>query len=54
MNIRTTTKVEEELNYLPNNLVKRGLVKEPGARPWPSWRYYSLQDASRLATDSVR
>jgi len=33
MNIRTARKVEEELNYLPDNPVKRGLAKEPG--DWP-------------------
>ena len=32
-----------------NNPAKRGLVKEPGAWPWSSWRYYFLQHASLLA-----
>jgi len=53
MNIWTAKKVEEELNYLPNNPVKPGLVKEPGDWPWSSWRYYFLQDASRPAMGSV-
>ena len=53
MNIWTAKKVEEELNYLPNNPVKPGLVKEPGDWPWSSWRYYFPQDALRLAMDSV-
>jgi len=53
MNIWTAKKVEEKLNYMHNNPVKRGLVKEPGDWPWSSWRYYFLQDASLLAMDSV-
>ena len=53
MNIWTAKKVEEELNYLPNNPVKPGLVKEPGDWRWSSWRYYFPQDALRLAMDSV-
>jgi putative transposase len=53
MNIWTAKKVEEKLNYMHNNPVKRGLVKEPGDWPWSSWRYYFLQDASLLAMDRV-
>jgi len=49
----TARKAEEKLNYLHNNPVKRGLVKEPGDWPWSSWRYYFLQDASLLAMDRV-
>jgi putative transposase len=45
--------VEEKLNYMHNNPVKRGLVKEPGDWPWSSWRYYFLPDASLLAMDRV-
>ena len=49
----TARKLEEKLNYLPNNPVKRGLVKEPGDGPWSRWRFYFLRDASLLATDRV-
>jgi len=51
MNTWTAKRVEEVLNYLPNNPVKRGLVKEPGDWPWSGRRYYFLQDASLLAMD---
>ena len=53
MNIWTAKKVQEKLNYMHNNPVKRGLVKEPGDWPWSSWRFYFLQDTSRLAMDRV-
>jgi len=53
MNIWTAKKVEEKLNYMHNNPVKRGLVKEPGDWPWSSWRFCFLHDASLLATDRV-
>jgi putative transposase len=53
MNIWTAKKVEEKLNYMHNNPVKRGLVKEPGDWAWSSWRFYFLRDASVLAMDRV-
>jgi len=49
----TARQAEEKLNYLHNNPMKRGLVKEPGDWPWSSWRYYFLQEASLLAMDRV-
>jgi hypothetical protein len=49
----TARKAEEKLNYLHNNPVKRGLVKEPGDWPRSSWRFYFLRYASLLAMDSV-
>jgi putative transposase len=53
MNIWTAKKVEEKLNYMHNNPVKQGLVKEPGDWPWSSWRFYFLHDATLLAMDRV-
>jgi len=53
MNIWTAKKVQEKLNYMYNNPVKRGLVKEPGDWLWSSWRFYFLHDASPLAMDRV-
>ena len=38
-------KRREKLNYLHNNPVKRGWVKEPGDWPWSSWRFYFLRGA---------
>ena len=53
MNIWTPKKRDEKLNYMHNNPVKRGLVKEPGDWPWSSWRFYFLNDTSLLAMDAV-
>jgi putative transposase len=53
MNIWTAKKRQEKLNYMHNNPVKRGLVKQPGDWPWSSWRFYFLHDLSLLAMDRV-
>jgi hypothetical protein len=39
------------LNYMHNNPVNRGLVKQPGDWAWSSWRFYFLNDTSLLAMD---
>ena len=50
----------EKLDYMHNNLVKRGLVEKPGdwSRPagrpaGSSWRFYYLEDTSVLAMDRM-
>ena len=48
MNIWNPKKRHEKLNYMHNNPVKRGLVKEPGDWPWSGWRFYFWNDASTL------
>ena len=53
MNIWTAKKVGEKLNYMHNNPVKRGLVREPGDWAWSSWRFYFLNDVSLLPRDRV-
>jgi len=53
MNIWSEKKIQEKLNHLHNNPVKRGLVAQPGDWPWSSWRYYYLNDSSVLAMDSL-
>jgi len=53
MNIWTAKKREEKLNYMHNNPVKRGLVRQPGDWPWSSWRFYFLNDISLLPMDRV-
>ena len=53
MNIWRPKKRAKKLNYTHNNPVKRGLVKQPGDWPWSSWRFYFLNDASRLAMDRM-
>ena len=53
MNIRSEKKIQEKLNHMHNNPVKRGLVAQPGDWPWTSWRYYYLNDSSVLALDRL-
>jgi putative transposase len=53
MNIWSDQKRLEKLNYMHNNPVKRGVVREPGEWPWSSWRFYYLNDASIIAMDRV-
>ena len=53
MNIWSAKKRTEKLNFMHNNPVKRGLVKEPGDWPWSSWRFYYRNEASLLAMDAV-
>lgn len=50
-NVRSEKKVWEKLDYMHLNPVKRKLVKEPGAWPWSSYRFYALGDSSMLAMD---
>jgi hypothetical protein len=45
---------QEKLNYMHNNPVKRGPVSAPGDWPWPSWRFYFLQDAWILRMDRLQ
>jgi len=52
-NVFSETKLQEKLNYMHNNPVKRGLVSAPGDWPWSSWRFYYLEDASILRMDRL-
>ena len=52
-NVYSEKKRLEKLDYMHNNPVKRGLVKEPGEWPWSSWRFYFRQDASLLEMDRL-
>ncbi|MFB3924392.1 MAG: transposase [Terriglobia bacterium] len=52
-NVYSERKRLEKLDYMHNNPVKRGLVKQPGDWPWSSWRFYFLEDASILAMDRL-
>jgi putative transposase len=40
-NLFSEAKFLEKLNYMHNNPVKKGLVKQPEAYPWGSARWYS-------------
>jgi len=53
VNIWSEKKIQEKLNYMHNNPVRRGLVAQPGDWPWSSWRYYYLDDSSLLAMDRL-
>jgi REP element-mobilizing transposase RayT len=53
MNIWSEKKIQEKLNYMHNNPVKRGLVAQPGEWPWSCWRYYYFDDSSVLAMDRL-
>jgi putative transposase len=52
-NVFTEKKLQEKLNYMHNNPVKRGLACSAGDWPWSSWRFYFLQDASILRMDRL-
>ena len=52
-NVYSKKKRLEKLDYMHNNPVQRGLVKEPGDWPWSSWRFYFAQDASVMAMDRL-
>lgn len=52
-NVFSEKKIQEKLNYMHNNPVKRGLVSSAGDWPWSSWRFYHLQDAPVLRMDRL-
>ena len=43
--------VIEKLNYCHDNPVRRGLVADPAAWRWSSYRFYEFGDRSVLAMD---
>ena len=45
--------IEEKLNYMHNNPVKRGLVSSPEEWPWSSFRFYYLNDSTLLSMDRL-
>ncbi len=53
MNIRSSKKINEKLDYMHNNPVERRLVSSPSEWPWSSWRYYFLEDESIIAMDRM-
>ncbi len=52
-NVFAAKKRREELDYMHNNLVKRGRVRSSGDRPWSSWRFDFRLDASILRMDRL-
>ncbi len=53
VNIWSSKKINEKLDYMHNNPVVRKLVDQPGDWPWSSWRFYYLNDTSLLPMDPI-
>jgi hypothetical protein len=53
LNVWSSKKIGEKLDYMHNNPVTRKLVQEPGNWPWSSWRFYFRNDVSLLPMDPV-
>jgi hypothetical protein len=45
--------VRQELDYMHNNPMRRGLMSSPSDWVWSSWRFYFLDDESILRGDRV-
>jgi putative transposase len=50
-NVWTAKKRVEKLNYMHQNPVKRGLVREPEDWRWSSYRSYTLGEVGRVAVN---
>ena len=53
LNVWSSKKRDEKLDYMHNNPVVRKLVDQPGDWPWSSWRFYFLNDSSVLSMDRI-
>jgi REP-associated tyrosine transposase len=52
-NVRDAQEFTVKLRYLHRNPVKRGLVKEPGAWKWSSFRHYALREIGTVEIESA-
>jgi putative transposase len=52
-NVRDVREFTIKLRYLHRNPVKRGLVKEPGAWKWSSFRHYALREIGIVELESA-
>ena len=52
-NVWSEKKRLEKLEYMHNNPVKRGLVKNPADWPWSSFRFYYLSDTLMMEMDRI-
>ncbi len=52
-NVYSSYKVREKLEYMHANPVKRGLVRNPGARMWSSFLSYEKGQAGLITIDPV-
>ena len=53
LNVYSSHKVREKLEYMHANPVKRGLVKNPGAWMWSSFLFYERGEAGLVTIDPV-
>jgi putative transposase len=53
-NVYSAKKKREKLEYMHDNPVKRGLVKNPGAWMWSSFLFYEKGEAGLAAIDPVQ
>ncbi|TAM81590.1 MAG: hypothetical protein EPN47_12645 [Acidobacteria bacterium] len=53
LNVWSSKKIDEKLDYMHNNPVTRKLVDQPGDWPWSSWGFYFLKDTSLLPMDPI-
>ena len=51
-NVYKVHKLREKLRYMHANPVERGLVSDPGNRPWSSWGFYQKGEAGLAAIDA--
>jgi putative transposase len=52
-NVWSSGKLEQKLDYMHRNPVKRGLVKHPKDWPWSSWGYYEKGDVGMIRIDGL-
>ena len=52
-NVRDAQEFTVKLRYLHRNPVERGLVKEPGAWKWSSFRHYALRELGIVEIESA-
>jgi putative transposase len=52
-NVWSSGKLEQKLDYMHRNPVKRGLVKHPTDWPWSSWGHYEKGEVGMIRIDSL-
>ena len=53
-NVYTAKKLQEKLEYMYANPIKRKLVTHPRDWPWSSWSFYARAEAGLLKMDSAK
>lgn len=52
-NVWSGGKLEQKIDYMHRNPVRRGLVSHPKYWPWSSWAYYEKGEAGLIRIDSL-